>query len=81
METFATALVWFLQLYLLVGVLFGVAFVLRGVQAIDPAAENAGRGFRLIILPGVAAFWPLLLRRWLRKAPPPEEKTAHRRRP
>ncbi len=68
------------EIYLVVGVLFGIAFVTRGVQAIDHAAAGTGWGFRLIILPGVAAFWPVLLRRWIRKAQPPEERNAHRHR-
>ncbi len=66
------------EIYLLVGILFGIAFVTRGVQAIDHAAEGTGWGFRLIILPGVAAFWPLLLRRWIRRVQPAEESNAHR---
>lgn len=47
------------------GLLFAVAFVARGVNQIDPAAREAGWGFRLLILPGSALLWPLLLRRWL----------------
>ena len=78
METVALTFVWLAQIYLLLGLLFAVVFVTRGAHVIDPAAKGAGWGFRLILLPGVAAFWPLLLWRWLRKAPPPEERNAHR---
>jgi hypothetical protein len=53
-------------IYFLTGLLFGAAFVARGVQAIDPVARGSGTGFRLIILPGAIALWPLLLRRWIR---------------
>jgi membrane protein implicated in regulation of membrane protease activity len=74
----AEILVLAIEIYLVVGILFGIAFVTRGVQAIDHAAEGTGWGFRLIILPGVAAFWPLLLRRWIRRAQPPQERNAHR---
>jgi hypothetical protein len=80
METLALALVWFVQLYLLAGLVFAVAFVLGGVQRIDHAAAGTGWGFRLIILPGVVAFWPVLLRRWVRGAQPPEEQSEHRKR-
>jgi len=79
-------LVWFatwftvaLQLYMAVGFVFAVAFVLFGVQRIDPAARGGTWGFRLMILPGAAALWPLMLRRWALGLPPPEERTAHRR--
>ncbi len=65
--------------YLLAGLLFGIVFVVRGVERVDPAAQGAGWGFRLLILPGVAAFWPLLAHRWLRGiATPPLEHNAHR---
>ncbi len=74
----AETLVAVVEIYLVVGILFGIVFVTRGVQAIDHAAEGTGWGFRLIILPGVAVFWPLLLRRWIRRVQPPEERNAHR---
>ena len=37
------------------------AFLIRGVSRVDPHAEGSGIGFRSIIFPGVAAFWPFLL--------------------
>ena len=74
----ATILVWMALGYAAVGCVFAVAFVVAGVHRIDPAAHGAGIGFRLLILPGAAAFWPLLALRWLRGAPPPEEHNAHR---
>jgi hypothetical protein len=49
-----------------IGLLFGLAFVAFGIQRIDPAARGAGWGFRLLVLPGVVALWPLLAARWLR---------------
>ena len=50
------------------GVLFGIAFGLRGAQRIDPGAKGAHPLFRLFILPGAAVLWPLLLGRWIRAA-------------
>jgi hypothetical protein len=65
--------------YLGLGGIFAVVFLTRGVQKIDPAAALPSVGFRVIIVPGVVAFWPLLLRRWLTGAThPPEERNAHR---
>jgi len=55
-----------LALYGLAGAVFAVAFVLFGIHRVDPVAEHAPFGFRLIVIPGVAALWPLLLGRWLR---------------
>jgi hypothetical protein len=55
------ALVW-----LLAGLAVAVPFVVRGAGRIDEAARNASVGFRLVILPGVVALWPMLLLRWLK---------------
>jgi len=65
--------------YALVGMLFAIAFVTVGVRRVDSGAEGTGVGFRLVILPGSIAFWPLLLRRWISgKGSPPEERNPHR---
>lgn len=77
-EAIAGWLVTALGVYAGVGLLFGVAFVTRGAARIDPQAVGGSWGFRLAILPGVAALWPLLAGRWLRRRPPPEERNAHR---
>jgi hypothetical protein len=80
-DVVATWIVRLLGLYAGVGILFAVPFVWRGAGRIDPVAREATPGFRLVILPGVIALWPLLARRWLAGASaPPEECNAHRRR-
>ena len=61
---------WFVNLlsgYAALGVLFAIAFVTAGISHLDPVAKGSGIGFRLIIFPGVAALWPLLLMRWMEK--------------
>ena len=62
---FAESLVVLLCAYAGIGVLFAIVFLTRGVEQIDPACKASGIGFRLIILPGVTALWPVLLLRWL----------------
>jgi hypothetical protein len=47
-----------------IGAAFAMAFILRGAATIDPVASHAGWGFRLLILPGSVALWPLLLFKW-----------------
>ena len=80
LELVAVWFVRFLGLYAGLGALFALAFAVRGVERLDPAARGATLGFRLIILPASIALWPLLLRRWLRGASsPPVESNAHRR--
>ena len=63
---FAELFVGALALYAAAGVVFAIAFVLFGISRVDSVAEHAPIGFRLIVIPGVAALWPLLLRRWHR---------------
>lgn len=53
-------------LYLGIGLLFAVAFQLRGIGRIDPAAARATWGFRVLVTPGIAALWPILARAWWR---------------
>lgn len=52
-------------LYLGAGFLFALVFVIWGVQKIDEGAAEAKWGFRVIIIPGVSVFWPLMLRKWI----------------
>jgi hypothetical protein len=51
-------------IYAAIGVVFGIAFVMVGIGRVDPVAKDSTLGFRLIVLPGAALLWPLLLRRW-----------------
>ena len=68
-----------LAFYLLCGLVFAIVFVFAGAGKTDPHARHGSWGFRLLILPGAAAFWPLLARRWWKGVGhPPEEHTAHR---
>ena len=54
-----------LALYVGAGLVFALAFLSIGVGRIDPSARGSGLGFRLTILPGVVALWPLMLVRWI----------------
>ena len=74
----AQSIVLALQLYAAVGLLFALIFVFVGVGKIDPAAPGSSWGFRLMIVPGCVAFWPLLLARWIGRKAPPVERSPHR---
>jgi hypothetical protein len=52
-------------LYAAVGAVFALVFLSLGLNRIDHGAKGAGLGFRLMILPGLIALWPLMLIRWL----------------
>ena len=61
---------WFINLlgvYTGIGLLFAIAFLTLGISQVDPDSKGSGVGFRLIILPGVAALWPVLFTRWVGK--------------
>lgn len=76
-ERFAAGFVYALLTYAVLGVLFALAFVSVGVSKIDPEAQGTKLGFRLIIIPGVIAFWPLLLKRLNGATEPPLERNPH----
>lgn len=55
-------------LYAAIGILFAILFAFRGAASIDPVARHATWGFRLLVVPGAALFWPWLLAKWRRAA-------------
>src|SRR5262249_8399956 len=55
----AEVILLFVSAYLGCGLVVGVPFILRGVGRVDEAARGASLGFRLLILPGTVALWPL----------------------
>jgi hypothetical protein len=50
--------------YALAGLLFGVWFVTTRLGRFDPAARGTSVWFRLLLLPGCVALWPLLAVQW-----------------
>ena len=67
------------EAYGLAGIFFAAPFVGFGVQRLDFEARGSGIAFRLLILPGAIAFWPMLLVRWIRGVDePPTERNPHR---
>ena len=65
--------------YLAVGIAFAIPFALVGAGKVDPDAQGATWGFRVLVVPGAALLWPLMARRWARGMQPPEEHTPHKR--
>jgi hypothetical protein len=60
------ALVALAAVYAAAGLAFAVFFVTSGIHRVDSQAKGSSAGFRLIIIPGVAALWPFLLLRTIR---------------
>lgn len=78
-HTVATIVVAALGTYAALGFVFALAFAWRGAGRVDPVAKEGTWGFRLLIIPGAMALWPLLLGRWLGgDGQPPDERNPHR---
>lgn len=62
----AATMIWTaMAAYLAAGFVFALLFALSGAMRIDHAAKGAGIFFRLLIVPGAALLWPLLLLMWI----------------
>jgi hypothetical protein len=53
-------------IYLLLGVLFVIPFLIKGLMKVDEGAHGGTIGFKIIIIPGVIVFWPVLLLKWIK---------------
>ena len=61
----ATILFYGLVLYVLIGIVTGLAFVTVGVARVLPHATVTAPA-RMLWLPGAALLWPYVLMRWLK---------------
>jgi len=68
------------ELYAAAGFGFALVFLPRGVARVDPRVAGAPVTLRLVILPGIVAFWPLFAWRWIAGAREPLEQNPHRAR-
>jgi hypothetical protein len=64
--------------YALIGVAFAIVFLPRAVLRLDPRLAESALSVRVVLLPGIAALWPLFLWRWIAHRPAPLERNAHR---
>nr|WP_070959720.1 hypothetical protein [Hyphomonas sp. Mor2] len=72
-ESTAEMLVTILGLYALIGLLVGLVYMFGGAGRIDPAAKGKGMPIRvrLLVLPGIAGLWPLMLTKLFTQKEPP----------
>ena len=75
---FAQFIVALFEGYALAGMVFAALFLPRAIARVDPRVAAAPVTLRVLILPGVAALWPLFARRWVRGTPEPIERNPHR---
>lgn len=63
MHPFVAFLLNIVALYASIGIVFALAFVAFGVTRVQPAPVSLGA--RILLVPGAAALWPYVLRRWI----------------
>ena len=62
----AEIILLFAAAYALVGLLVSISFVMVGMGRVDAAARGAPWGFRIFMVPGCVALWPVVLTWWIR---------------
>ena len=67
MEDVITVFIGLFGIYLLLGVLFGIYFFIKGAARIDPLITDSKWTVRLLLFPGTIGLWPFLLKKLLKK--------------
>ena len=80
MELIVYVSIYVLAAYSLVGLVFAIFFVSKGVGKIDSAALGTSLWFKVVIIPGTVIFWPFFSYLLLSgKNSPLVETNSHRR--
>lgn len=66
MENIISIIVNITGSYLALGVLFSVVFMWKGLEKVDESAKGSSWFFKVLIFPGMVAFWVLFLNKWLK---------------
>jgi len=74
----ARALALLIESYIVIGLAFAAVFLPVAAARVDPRLARSPWTVRLLILPGVAALWPVFARRWVSGAAAPDERNPHR---
>ena len=59
----AETIIWIIQVYGGIGLAVAAAFLLFGIERVEPYARGS-IGFRPLLVPGLVLLWPLVLWRW-----------------
>ncbi len=59
-------LVFSFYAYLIVGFIFGLWFIFKGVQKVDHGMKEVKWILRLMILPGTMILWPVMLQKYFK---------------
>ena len=66
MEKFISIGLAIFGIYLLIGVLFSIAFLFKGLGKVDPGTKGSSFFFKVLLFPGLVFFWILFLPKWLK---------------
>ncbi|MBO6547179.1 MAG: hypothetical protein JJ963_12320 [Balneolaceae bacterium] len=64
MEQIISTIFLFVSVYIVIGILFSVVFLWKGLTKVDHGVEGGGKFFKVLIFPGLVTFWPLFLVKW-----------------
>ena len=65
----ARIVIMIVEVWLALGLAIAIAFLLAGLERQEPSARGS-HAFRILLVPGMAMLWPLVLARW--RTPLPE---------
>ncbi len=67
MKDFLEVIALVMGVYALVGVLFGIYFLVAGAKKMDSLVADSPFKVRFLLFPGAVGLWPILLLKLLRK--------------
>ncbi len=65
MESTIATILLLVGIYFLIGALFSVFFLWKGLKKVDPGTDGSGLFFKLLLFPGMTVFWVVFFKKWL----------------
>lgn len=66
MEQIVGLILLIVLVYLVLGLIFSIFFLWRGINKVDEGAEGSSFVFKLLIIPGMLVFWTFFLYKWIK---------------
>jgi hypothetical protein len=66
MENIISIVINIIGIYLALGFVFSLVFMWKGFAKVDESVKGSGWFFKVLIFPGMVAFWVLFLNKWLK---------------
>ncbi len=64
MTTTLSILLIIAAMYMVLGNVFSILFLWKGLDKVDPGTKDSGIIFKLLLYPGMTIFWPFFLTKW-----------------